>query len=433
MRTFLIFTAIFFVTSFSNAQTSTLPFWKEGAKIPDETKNILVEFPHFDLKINDNYTFGISNPDFPSAKQAEERAQILAAIYHHPKFELVADFFEKVLEDRNSFSTGQTQKELMRLFITEEPILKLDSSKILASGELLNTYKIIGWQTRTIAVEIDYFLQHYETVDGLSNSTKTILKTNNPYTIIQNGAFKNIYRNDSLLECSNSLITYELETKNISVYGGLWAFVINNHLSKAMVKVMEQSQNLQRTGDFYQNEIREINRHVGEGKLLLPYSSLDVFGNYPVHHLVRFFELGPNQTQKITYSKSGIKIESVHFKDGLLHGPYELWDEKGAPKIKSNYLDGKLHGKYEAFHENYKHRVWANYKNGKLDGNYIEYHDNGLITYKGVFKDGAPIGKHFIYYPDGQVKEKIKYKKTHDKAWHKFYLVNGKRIKILRF
>ena len=66
-------------------------------------------------------------------------------------------------------------------------------------------------------------------------------------------------------------------------------------------------------------------------------------------------------------------------KDGLRHGPYEIYYKNGQLMWREVYSNGKLHGLYESYYEYGRLRGKGNYSNGEKCGEWIE--EGEAVTY----------------------------------------------------
>ena len=70
---------------------------------------------------------------------------------------------------------------------------------------------------------------------------------------------------------------------------------------------------------------------------------------------------------------------STTLKDGLRHGPWEIYHENGQLSSKGTWSNGELDGPFEDYYENGQLLGRSSYSNGELDGQFEDYYENGQL------------------------------------------------------
>jgi len=84
----------------------------------------------------------------------------------------------------------------------------------------------------------------------------------------------------------------------------------------------------------------------------------------------------------------GLKSNVELFKDGMKHGTWTTWNEKGNKTFELNFKKGKQDGIETYWWNNDKKRKEANYKDGQLDGKTTLWHKSGEIKFSRIYKSG---------------------------------------------
>jgi len=123
-----------------------------------------------------------------------------------------------------------------------------------------------------------------------------------------------------------------------------------------------------------------------------------------------------------------LEIEKEDIKDGLAEEFYRrnffeiILGKKPKIEIKKHYKNGKLHGSWEMFYSNGQVYWRMNYKNGKDDGPFEKFHPNGQLLYRENYKDGKLVGPYEMFYKNGQLSERVNYKDGIEHgSWEMFY------------
>jgi len=83
----------------------------------------------------------------------------------------------------------------------------------------------------------------------------------------------------------------------------------------------------------------------------------------------KYFEYYPNNQLK--------EIRSYH--NGMFHGTWITWNEKGIKIGEANYRNNQKHGKWYIWDENGTKRYEMEYKNGKKTGTWYQWDMNGNL------------------------------------------------------
>jgi antitoxin component YwqK of YwqJK toxin-antitoxin module len=93
----------------------------------------------------------------------------------------------------------------------------------------------------------------------------------------------------------------------------------------------------------------------------------------------------------VKLDKSGRIEERMEFRDGRLHGYYELYQYSKLLK-EAHYKDGQLHGRMTKYIEIKGHKLSeADYKEGKLHGVFRYFNDEGDVTLEYRYENGEKV------------------------------------------
>lgn len=92
------------------------------------------------------------------------------------------------------------------------------------------------------------------------------------------------------------------------------------------------------------------------------------------------------------------------YADGILNGPFTVWDEKGAIQLEGSYAAGAADGIWTDYHGNGKKFHEHRYRNGLLAGVQTRWFDNGQKAFEGGFEEGIPVGEHREWHENGKVR-----------------------------
>ena len=142
----------------------------------------------------------------------------------------------------------------------------------------------------------------------------------------------------------------------------------------------------------------------------VPFTGVSVYENH-VYEDMEFLTLVPEFYLKkykngqlhgpfeIVYKNGQLKTKRNFKNNKIQDGPVEYFFETGQLEMKTNFINGKFHGPYEIFNENGQLETKTNYKNGELHGSYELFSENGLLSFKQKYKEGNRHGL-FKYYDE---------------------------------
>ncbi|MBM3160480.1 MAG: toxin-antitoxin system YwqK family antitoxin [Bacteroidetes bacterium] len=120
---------------------------------------------------------------------------------------------------------------------------------------------------------------------------------------------------------------------------------------------------------------------------------------------IQNFVLGKlNGTSTVFYDSTGRKEREITHSNNVVNGRYILFEnnEKSDTISLENYKNGKQDGIQLEFYENSKRAKVVNYRNGLLHGSHQMFDENGRIELNFFYKNGQKHGKWNIFYPDGK-------------------------------
>lgn len=107
----------------------------------------------------------------------------------------------------------------------------------------------------------------------------------------------------------------------------------------------------------------------------------NIDGNYKLYYNVLPTK---NKFKKLINKIYGRQIQSeMNYKNGVLNGPYKVWNRNGHQCIEATYLDGKLEGIYKVWNDKGKLIFDAVYKDGEIY--HVEYLEITEDEYKQYF------------------------------------------------
>ncbi len=153
----------------------------------------------------------------------------------------------------------------------------------------------------------------------------------------------------------------------------------------------------------------------------------------------------------VEWPATGKMKEKVEYKDGILDGKVQEWDERGSKlyeatfvagkqtgvethwhpggkkTVETTYLNDVMHGKLTQWHLNEEVAFSGEFSQGERTGKHTWYHENGKKASEGMYKNGEPTGTHTWWYASGQKEQEVPYTngKVNGvlKGWH----TNGKK------
>lgn len=108
-----------------------------------------------------------------------------------------------------------------------------------------------------------------------------------------------------------------------------------------------------------------------------------------------------------SYYSNGQLRKLCYYKNGLLHGAYNIWQDDGRLWEDCFYKNGLLHGEY--YYTGYltKHRF---YKNGELHGEYKYWDEDGVLRKHCFYKNGELHGEFIEWFHSGLIETHCFYK-----------------------
>lgn len=135
------------------------------------------------------------------------------------------------------------------------------------------------------------------------------------------------------------------------------------------------------------------------------------------------YEAIPGMVKAIE-KRNGVVVAEGDALDGLKHGSWTTYDDKGLPALTTTYYKGKKQGVELGFDNRGSVEVKAYYHNDLLDGEYIMY-KNRNITEKRNYKNGVLEGGLFKYYNSGKLMQESYYENGKLEGIAKWYDQEG--------
>ena len=124
-----------------------------------------------------------------------------------------------------------------------------------------------------------------------------------------------------------------------------------------------------------------------------------------------FLENGVKQGTWVTF-KPGNEFpqEVTSYVNGVYHGNYMKFNERGQLELKASYKNNKLHGPWGRYRFG-RPETTANYRDGELDGVYKEYYNrDGKLQKEIHYKMGVQHGPYRFYNEEGAITLEYEYK-----------------------
>jgi len=129
------------------------------------------------------------------------------------------------------------------------------------------------------------------------------------------------------------------------------------------------------------------------------------------------------------FFKSGIIAWEAEFSNGLAHGYWKCFDEKGDVKYETNFIKGT--GIDITINDRGDTLYIGKYENGKLNGELKRYYDNGELMYTTLFKNGTGVDKR--YYQNKNLAFEQPLIDGKENGTYKEYYENGKLRRTMEF
>lgn len=111
------------------------------------------------------------------------------------------------------------------------------------------------------------------------------------------------------------------------------------------------------------------------------------------------------QAGETTVYTNGKKSTVMHYKDGMIDGPFMSFDEQGNLIREVVYVAGKMEGECSVYYPDGTLMEHSTYKNGQLDGEVQKYYPSGVVREISTFENGEPIGYIDVYDMNGDLQE----------------------------
>ncbi len=109
------------------------------------------------------------------------------------------------------------------------------------------------------------------------------------------------------------------------------------------------------------------------------------------------------------FENNKVEIEMT-LKKGQKHGYTNIYFKTGTLKEKRSYRNNLMHGKWETWNNELVKIAEANYKNGRKHGKWFVWDEKGTLRYDMTYKKGKKIGTWYIYNEKGDLVSSKDYK-----------------------
>ena len=130
-----------------------------------------------------------------------------------------------------------------------------------------------------------------------------------------------------------------------------------------------------------------------------------------------------------SFYNSGLTAWEAEFSNGLAHGHWKCFDEKGDIIYKTNFINGT--GIDITINDRRDTLYVGKYENGKLNGELIRYYDNGELMYTTLFKNGTGVDKRYHQNKNLAFEQPLIDGK--ENGTYKEYYENGKLRRTMEF
>ena len=89
----------------------------------------------------------------------------------------------------------------------------------------------------------------------------------------------------------------------------------------------------------------------------------------------------------IYYNQDGSRQMECHYRENLLHGPYDEWYDSGQKKVSRHFSKDKLDGQFSSWREDGTYRLQAHYSDGARNGYFISFYTNGQKARKDLYEN----------------------------------------------
>jgi len=122
---------------------------------------------------------------------------------------------------------------------------------------------------------------------------------------------------------------------------------------------------------------------------------------------------------------SGNLISSTYFEDGIVNGPFQLFNTNGVLFQEGMIIDNKKHGICIQYYFDGEIENSATYKKGKKNGEFKTFYLNGNTHITGQYKEGKINGKETCYFESGELDFVVEFKNGIKHGKYKNYHKNG--------
>lgn len=130
-----------------------------------------------------------------------------------------------------------------------------------------------------------------------------------------------------------------------------------------------------------------------------------------------------------SYFKNGLTAWEGEYSNGLAHGYWKCFDEKGEIKYETNFVKGT--GMDITINDRGDTLYIGKYENGKLNGDLKRYYDNGELMYTKLFKNGTGVDKR--YHQNKNLAFERPLIDGKENGTYKEYYENGKLRRTIEF
>ena len=107
--------------------------------------------------------------------------------------------------------------------------------------------------------------------------------------------------------------------------------------------------------------------------------------------------------------KNGSITQKLSFEKGILSGEAVAYYPTGKIRRKGTFKNGMLDGAWEFFDEDGNKTLLVNYQKDNLEGTYIKWFSNGHVQEQGIYRQNSKIGEWETYTESGELESKKDY------------------------
>ncbi len=142
------------------------------------------------------------------------------------------------------------------------------------------------------------------------------------------------------------------------------------------------------------------------------------------------------QDIKTTYfdEEESMVKEKYETRDGLPHGEYQRFDERGVLVQTGNFKDGKKEGPFVEYYPGTKDTLKVTvFDNNTIAEPVVSYFENGNIAQKAPVSEGEINGLLESFYESGRIKSQTEFKSGKPNGMHSLFSENGEKIETSNF